>query len=105
MRILKLVYFGLLCFILSASVVACSDDNPVSGGGGGAATQPHRPGRRRRQQRHGAFLQQRQRGGVRLAVRAEIPRRLYKIYGLRFFYRQRAGHTDRHGPHLLTSLE
>lgn len=32
MRILKLVYFGLLCFILSASVVACSDDNPVSGG-------------------------------------------------------------------------
>lgn len=28
MRILKLVYFGLLCFILSASVVACSDDNP-----------------------------------------------------------------------------
>lgn len=29
MRILKLVYFGLLCFILSASVVACSDDNPV----------------------------------------------------------------------------
>gem|GEM_PF-3791978 len=34
MRILKLVYFGLLCFILSASVVACSDDNPVSGGAG-----------------------------------------------------------------------
>lgn len=32
MRILKLVYFGLLCFILFASVVACSDDNPVSGG-------------------------------------------------------------------------
>ena len=32
MRILKLVYFGLLCFILSASVVACSDDNAVSGG-------------------------------------------------------------------------
>jgi len=38
MRILKLVYFGLLCFILSASVVACSDDNPgfFRGGGGSA---------------------------------------------------------------------
>ena len=75
------------------------------GQGGGVCQQPYRPGHRRRQQRHGAFLQQCQRGGVRLAVRAEIPRRLYKIYGLRFFYRQRAGHTDRHGPHLLTSLE
>ena len=75
------------------------------GQGGSVCQQPHRPGRCRRQQRHGALFQQHQRGSVRLAVRAEIPRRLYKIYGLRFFYRQWAGHTDRHGPHLLTSLE
>ena len=78
---------------------------PGLGQGGGVCQQPHRPGHRHCQQRHRALLQQRQRGGVRLAVRAEIPRRLYKIYGLRFFYRQRAGHTDRHGLHLLTSLE
>ena len=75
------------------------------GQGGGICQQPHRPGRRCRQQRHRALLQQCQRGSVRIAVRAEIPRRLRQIYCLRLFQRQRAGHTDRHEPHLLTSLK
>ena len=75
------------------------------GQGGGICQQPHRPGRRCRQQRHRALLQQCQRGSVRLAVRAEIPRRLRQIYCLRLFKRQRAGHTDCHEPHLLTSLK
>ena len=75
------------------------------GQGGGICQQPHRPGRRCRQQRHRALLQQCQRGGVRLAVRAEIPRRLRQIDTLRLFQGQWAWYTDRHGLHLLTSLE